>query len=220
MESTLVSIKQKRFVNRGFLIGPYCPIYGFGSVIIIFYLERYKNDIITTFILGMFICSVLEYFTSYIMEKLFKARWWDYSERKFNLNGRICGENTVLFGLGGLFIIYIIQPLVSIFINSINVTILNYLTCLFFIIYITDAILSFKIINKLKASLSNIEIKKDSTQEFRNLARDLINGKIGDNKFNINIWQRRVIKAFPNVDLSKYISYKKRNIKKLFRKEK
>ena len=220
MESTLVSIKQKRFVNRGFLIGPYCPIYGFGSVIIIFYLERYKNDIITTFILGMIICSVLEYFTSYIMEKLFKARWWDYSERKFNLNGRICGENTVLFGLGGLFIIYIVQPLVSIFINSINVTILNYLTGLFFIIYITDAILSFKIINKLKASLSNIEIKKDSTQELRNLARDLINGKIGDNKFNINIWQRRVIKAFPNVDLSKYISYKKRNIKKLFRKEK
>ena len=77
-----------------------------------------------------------------------------------------------------------------------------------------------KIINKLKASLSNIEIKKDSTQELRNLARDLINGKIGDNKFNINIWQRRVIKAFPNVDLSKYISYKKRNIKKLFRKGK
>ena len=77
-----------------------------------------------------------------------------------------------------------------------------------------------KIINKLKAILSNIEIKKDSTQEFRNLARDLINGKIGDNKFNINIWQRRVIKAFPNVDLSKYISYKKRNIKKLFRKGK
>ena len=73
------------------------------------------------------------------MEKLFKARWWDYSERKFNLNGRICGKNTVLFGLGGLFIIYIVQPLVSIFINSINVTILNYLTCLFFIIYITAA---------------------------------------------------------------------------------
>lgn len=213
-------IEKRKFINRGFLIGPVCPIYGFGAILITVLLDKYKDDIIVLFIMAMVIASLLEYFTSYIMEKLFKARWWDYSERKFNLNGRICGENAVLFGLGGLFIIYIVQPLVSIFINSINVTILNYLTCLFFIIYITDTILSFKIINKLKASLSNIEIKKDSTQELRNLARDLINGKIGDNKFNINIWQRRVIKAFPNVDLSKYISYKKRNIKKLFRKEK
>lgn len=99
METTSISIRNKKFVNRGFLIGPVCPIYGYGVVLVSLLLQKYQNDIIVTFFMSIIICGFLEYFTSYFMEIIFKARWWDYSQRKFNINGRVCLENLVLFGL-------------------------------------------------------------------------------------------------------------------------
>ena len=85
MEISFTLYKDKTLVNRGFLMGPYCPIYGCGCILIILLLKRYLNDFIVLFIMSMVICSILEYLTSYIMEKLFKARWWDYSKKKFNI---------------------------------------------------------------------------------------------------------------------------------------
>ena len=103
-------IIEKKFVNRGFMLGPYCPIYGISSIIMIFYLERYVDNIITVFLLAVVVCSIMEYIVSYFMEKLFSARWWDYSTRKFNINGRVCGANALIFGLLGVLLIYIINP--------------------------------------------------------------------------------------------------------------
>ena len=103
MEVTLQFINKKRFVNRGFLIGPICPIYGYG-VLLILLLVGNKGDILAVFLKSILICSLIEYFTSYFMEKLFKARWWDYSKRKFNLNGRVCLGTAIPFGILGLFI--------------------------------------------------------------------------------------------------------------------
>ena len=78
-EIAFVSIKTKKIVfNRGFLIGPYLPIYGFGSLILILFLRRYEEDPVVLFVLGAVFCTTLEYFTSLIMEKIFKLRWWDY----------------------------------------------------------------------------------------------------------------------------------------------
>ena len=74
-----------KFVNRGFLIGPYCPIYGFGSLMITICLWNNTSDFVDLFLKSVFICSILEYATSYLMEKIFKYRWWDYSNRKFNI---------------------------------------------------------------------------------------------------------------------------------------
>lgn len=85
METTSISIRNKKFVNRGFLIGPVCPIYGYGVVLVSLLLQKYQNDIIVTFFMSIIICGFLEYFTSYFMEIIFKARWWDYSQRKFNI---------------------------------------------------------------------------------------------------------------------------------------
>ena len=83
-------IECKRFINRGFLIGPYCPIYGVGAILITALLGKYQDDIIALFIMAIVLCGTLEYLTSYVMEKVFHARWWDYSQRKFNINGRVC----------------------------------------------------------------------------------------------------------------------------------
>ena len=120
IESIYVSITEKKLVNRGFLIGPYCPIYGCGALGMILYLDQYKDNIITVFFLAVILCSILEYLTSYLMEKIFKVRWWDYSNKLFNINGRVCGENAILFGLFTIIIIYLIEPPLENIISNIN----------------------------------------------------------------------------------------------------
>ena len=217
MESTYVSIGQKKFVNRGFLIGPYCPIYGYGSLIMIIYLEQYKDNILTVFILGIAICSFLEYITSYLMEKIFKARWWDYSDKKFNLNVRVCGKNALLFGIGGLIVIYLVHPIIETLISKLNNYLILILSIIFFVIYIIDTIVSFNIVNKLKKNLSNVEVRKDSTQELKNLVSEIINNNI-NNKTNINIFQKRIINAFPDFDIKKFVKIRKKKIEGLFKK--
>ena len=202
IESTYVSIKEKKFVDRGFLIGPYCPIYGFGALGTILYLEQYKDNIITVFFLAVIICSILEYLTSYLMEKIFKARWWDYSDKKFNLNGRICGQNAILFGLGGVIVIYIFHPLLSNILISLNQNILFIISIISLMIYATDTIISFNIINKFKDTVKNIELRKDSTQEFSKIVKDAL---FKNNK----ILQKRLFTAFPNVDLKPLLNLKK-----------
>ena len=218
IESAYVSINGKKIVNRGFLIGPYCPIYGIGSLIIIFYLNQYRDNFITVFILCIAVCTILEYFTSYIMEKIFKARWWDYSDRKFNLNGRVCGENAILFGLGGLVIVYLVHPIVNVLLKNIDKSILTIIAAVFLIVFIIDIILSFNMVKKLKDSLGEMNIRKDSTQELKNLMFDTINNNINSKKLNLNLLQKRIIKAFPNFDVVKFINSNKKGIKRFIRK--
>lgn len=98
METPLVSIQSQKFINRGFYLGPYCPIYGTGALLLLF-LKNYQNDPFIVFILAILICSLVEYITSYLMEQIYKVRWWDYSNRFFNIKGRICLFNSICFGL-------------------------------------------------------------------------------------------------------------------------
>ena len=100
-ESILVSILERRPVNRGFLNGPLCPIYGAGAVGAVVVLGQVHNPLVV-FLLSMVGASILEYVTSWVMEALFHARWWDYSDYKFNLNGRICLLGAFVFGVGGV----------------------------------------------------------------------------------------------------------------------
>lgn len=109
-ECIYCSAGQRKWINRGFLAGPYCPIYGFGGVFVLTLLEPVADSFWMVFLWGVVITSTLEYLTSYVMEKLFHTRWWDYSRYRFNLNGRICLLNSTLFGLMCLFVVYIIHP--------------------------------------------------------------------------------------------------------------
>jgi len=201
VETIYVAINTKKFVDRGFLIGPYCPIYGFSCLGIVLYLTQYKDNFVTIFILGVVICSIFEYFTSYIMEKLFKTRWWDYSHKKFNLNGRICGFNSLLFGVGSLLVIYIIQPFLDLFLLRLNNKVFLGLNVICLILFIVDTIISFSVANKFKHTITNLDVKKDSTLEFTKLVRETIQN-------NNKIFQKRLLLAFPNIDLEKLIILK------------
>lgn len=184
-------IKEKKFVNRGFLLGPYCPIYGYSSIIMIFYLDKYKEDILTVFLLAVVVCSIVEYLVSLIMEKLFNARWWDYSNRRFNINGRVCLTNAFLFGLLGVLLVYIINPFLLEIINKIDTKVLNILSITLGAIFIIDFITSMKITYKLKNTIK--KLRKDNTEEFNNKIKEVIEGKI---------LNRRIFKAFPKFKIN------------------
>lgn len=200
-ETCFVYLNTNKWVDRGFLIGPYCPIYGVGAVAMILYLTQYKENILTVFILGVVICSILEYLTSYFMELFFKTRWWDYSNHKFNLNGRICGKNCLLFGVGGLAVIYLIHPLVNNFLSKFSNRLFFIISIVALVIFILDLVISLNVVNKFKKTLTNLDLKKDSTQEFSKIVKETI-------KNNHKVLQSRLIKAFPNINFNKLIDIK------------
>ena len=109
-ECVYCSIGQKKLVNRGFMTGPFCPIYGFGALGIIYFLTFLPDSVSIVFLGSMFIASLLEYITGATMEKIFHTRWWDYSEHRFNLNGHVCLLNAVLFGILGVALKFDLHP--------------------------------------------------------------------------------------------------------------
>lgn len=161
--------KVKKFVNRGFMIGPYCPVYGVGVVLVSLLLKKYVNDIPALFCLSILICGTIEYSTGYMMEKLFNARWWDYSKNKFNINGRVCLETLLPFGIAATFIINKINPvLIENFEKLPNVA-LNIIVGILSIAFIIDFIISFRIILSFKGEINS---KKDNTEEIVEKVKD------------------------------------------------
>lgn len=177
-----------KLVNRGFLIGPYCPIYGVGGLIATITLTSHKDSIIILFVMSMFMFALLEYFTSYLMEKLFKARWWDYSQNKYNINGRICLETLIPFGLLGCVAIYIINPIMFYIINIIDFKFLHIIAIVLFIIFLIDFIVSLKIINSFKNTAMSF-LKKDNTEE--------ISKKVKDALLSKSVFTKRLVESFP-----------------------
>ena len=114
-----------KFVNRGFLHGPLCPVYGFGGVVILMLPPSLYATWIPLFFASMILCTIVEYFVSWLMEKLFHTRWWDYSHYKIQLNGRICLLNSILFGFLGVAVIHFVYPLMIDLLNSLGQTLIN-----------------------------------------------------------------------------------------------
>ncbi|OJG96520.1 hypothetical protein RV18_GL002424 [Enterococcus termitis] len=114
-ETVYCSLKAQKFVYRGFLIGPYCPIYGFGILGVLYFLEPFKQNIISLYVLSTVLVTLLEYITSYGLEKLFHASWWDYKDVPLNLNGRVALPVSLFWGIGCVLIVRVIHPKVLLF---------------------------------------------------------------------------------------------------------
>ncbi len=178
---------EKKVVNRGFLIGPYCPIYGIGCITMVILLTKYLDDIVTLFIMCILLFSFLEYITSYVMEKLFKARWWDYTHFKFNINGRICLETMIPFGVCGVIVMYIVNPLFLHVLNSLPSILLTLFTIVIGLLFITDIFVSFNVVSSVNKTAK--KVKQDNTEEITKKVRELLLDK--------NYVRRRLVKAFP-----------------------
>ena len=180
-------IDDKKFVNRGFLLGPICPIYGYGVVLIVLLMGSNDNDLLSIFLKSIFICSVLEYFTSFIMERLFKARWWDYSQKRFNINGRICLETMLPFGLGATIILYSVHPKIIYLVNLLSYKVKVILAISLLVSYLVDNIISMKVMNKIKTQIK--KEKADSTVAIKKKVIEWIDAN--------SFWYKHIKNAFP-----------------------
>jgi uncharacterized membrane protein len=193
VETLSCSIEQGHFVDRGFLDGPFCPIYGFGALAIILFVFPFHQHIFLFFITSIIVASIIEYFTSLFFEKLFKVTWWDYSNKPFNLQGRICLENSIYWGILSILVLTFIHP------SIINLT--NFLSnhlglvgiIIFMIYFIIDATNTFHVLLEFKQIISkkisqNIHLHKKIarlTKSFPNFKPKINNNIINELKAKI-----------------------------------
>lgn len=138
-EGSIYLFKDDGYVNRGFLTGPWLPIYGAGAVMLEILFHKWRDRTLLTFLSSMLLCTVLEYLAGWYLELTWGVKWWDYSQMNWNLHGRICFASSILFGLGGSFLVCVAAPLCHSFYRKIpwKVRLWTLLTIL--VIFIADA---------------------------------------------------------------------------------
>ena len=178
LESTYCSIGEKKLINRGFLTGPVCPIYGTAAIVLtVLIYNPFKDNALAVFLLGIIFCDIVEYITSYLMEKLFAARWWDYTNEFLNLNGRICLKHTLYWGVLSIVFVRVIHPSVDRLYGKINEDYLVYIFAVVMIIFVID------LINAIRQALDirklQLKLKKiiNLLSEYYNDTKENIEGK-------------------------------------------
>ena len=169
-ESCYVSLKRGRWVNRGFLHGPLLPIYGAGAVTILFSTMEVRDSIPLIFLLGMVGATILEYITGACMERMFHVRYWDYSDKKWNLNGHICLAASLVWGCFSVLLTWGIQPLIDPEIMKIPRTVAEFVTILLSVIFTCDFMQSFREAVDLKETLIKLS---ESSEHIRRMQKRL-----------------------------------------------
>lgn len=157
LESTFRSIIERKLINTGFLIGPLCPIYGFGACIMFLFLEGLSNNIILLFLVSFVLLTLWEYVVGVMLEKMFHTKYWDYSNHKVNFQGRICLINSIYWGILGVVFIKIIHPLVQSGIRKVDSHLLHYIIIIATIVFLTDMIVTIIRVKNIKVNLEKIE---------------------------------------------------------------
>lgn len=201
-------VYKHRLYNRGFLIGPICPIYGFGALLITALLSN-TDSIIAIFCVSLVGSGTLEYLTSLIMERLFHVRWWDYSEQPFNLNGRICLFTLLAFGVLGVFVIKLANPFFLSVLTNWPAPVVMFSALFVFLLLITDLIISLRLILhfRVAASTTNIDATEEITKNIRALFSE--HGKLS----------RRLVRAFPELKV-KAVKTKPKTSRKIAKNKK
>ena len=199
-----------KWTNRGFLFGPYCPIYGFGALIIIAFLQNFKSSFIAVFFLGMIFTSILEYLTSFLLEKLFDAKWWDYSKMKFNINGRICLLNSLEFAFLGVVLTYIVHPTISNLILKIPIDLVQLISFALITIMAIDVGFTISTLLNLKEKLITLKesaeklMEKNTLQE--KLSENYLYNQLSELRKNLatkgNFQIKRLLEAFPDFEFN------------------
>lgn len=225
MEVLYAFFDDKKFINRGFLIGPYCPIYGVGSVLILYFLKNNLDDPLSVYLKAILIAAILEYATSFVMEKIFHARWWDYSDNKFNINGRICLETLIPFGFLACFMMYVINPFIYQHLLLIDPKILEILLFFLCVVLSIDFVISFTAILDMRSVITQATM--DSTIMIKNKLREKMDIRRKDfdtlirERFSRNSSIRnRILKAFPNLHIDFEKAKERIEKKRLKRKKK
>ena len=192
MEVVLKYIQLHRFVNRGFYTGPVCPIYGSGAVLItlvVQWLSPLESAVGTTFAISFLLCGALEYFTSLVMEKRFHARWWDYSQKPMNLHGRVWIGNLVLFGLGGVAVVHLMNPVLLESLADFTIMAQEIAAGILVALFAADCVLTHFMMKLVKTGVESS--RADSTEALNKEIHMLLS--------NRNVFYRRFAEAYPDV---------------------
>ena len=192
IEVTLKYFEFHRFINRGFLTGPWLPIYGTGAVLITLAtdgLAQLDKSVGTTFLVSFLLCGTVEYLTSYVMEKRFHARWWDYSRKPMNLHGRVWIGNLILFGLGGVLIAKLLNPLLLIPMERMSLLSREILAGGLGAVFLADYVMSHFVLKLVKTGVENSQA--DSTEQISKEVRLLLHDR--------SVFHRRFAEAYPEV---------------------
>lgn len=232
MESVLKTWLQKKPVNSGFLYGPFCPIYGFGAIIMFLFLQGFKEKPVLLFVIAFFILSLWEYIVGWALEKIFHTKYWDYTENKFNIKGRVCLMNSLFWGFLGVVFIRYMHPYIIARVDVINQTELVILTVILITIMLVDAIISAIKVNDISISLEKLKEITDSIKEKleeldkKQINKESIQQTIEDLKYKQTKIKRRLLrrtnrlkKAFPTMKsdaiekINEFLKEKKENIR-------
>lgn len=195
-EMIFCAIIDKRITNRGFFCGPIIPIYGVGSLALIWILKPFMHNVFLVILLGMVITGAIEYITSYVLEKIFHNKWWDYSEEKFNINGRICLKNLICFGLGSPIILYILNPYITDFLLQVKDEVLMGTAIVLFIIFVLDVVYSCLVAYNLRNRIIIVEdLKNEKLARIPGMLERMLNKRVK----GIRRYPKRLLKAFPTL---------------------
>ncbi len=192
IEVTLKYFQFHRFINRGFLTGPWLPIYGSGAVMItvaVNGLAPLESSVGTTFVISFILCGIVEYMTSFVLERRFHARWWDYSRKPMNLHGRVWIGNLILFGLGGVLIVELFNPLLSRLSGYMSFRLREILAIALSCIFAADYVMSHFVLKLVKTGVESSEA--DDTEAINKEVRLLLHDR--------SFFHRRFAEAYPEV---------------------
>jgi uncharacterized membrane protein len=214
VEIVYCSIGQGSLVNRGFLHGPYLPIYGFGALLVIFVFAGISNNPLVLFFIAVIGTSILEYVTGYLAETLFSIRLWDYSSVRFNLKGRVCLLNSTLFGLLSLFVVYVVHPHVSAIFEYVSPSVLEHGAKVIIILLSVDTTSSVLGMSAFQRQLANFREKRREIESRLKVLREFRENKmleglrvkldteLDELRMRLSISAKRILHAFPSLTSS------------------
>lgn len=227
LESIYKTIIVRKPVNSGFLYGPFCPMYGIGAVIMIM-ASKLSNNIFIIFLMALVIFTVWEYLVAVVLEKLFKTKYWDYSNIKFNFQGRICLKNSIYWGILGVLLIFIIQPGIENIVTLIREDILLYINIILTIAILIDTSITiyrimfidkkirqvFELGETIKEKISELKNAEGIEKLYKENLQKVVNElKEKQDLLKFKIYKRvlRLKKAFPEMhsdNLNKFMKQK------------
>lgn len=171
MEVSFQAVKTGRFINRGFLNGPLCPIYGFGALGVIYFLTDIgKTNKLVLFFGSVFIATALELVGGFLLEKIFHKKWWDYSEMRFNLGGYICLEFSILWGLACFVLYEAVHPLIQRLFAFLNPKFIFYIDIILLIIFAVDMVQTILTLVGLNKKFKKLN---SASQDIRDVSDDI-----------------------------------------------
>lgn len=215
LESVVRSISERKIINTGFLKGPFCPIYGCGAIIMLLFLKKFEGNILVLFTVCFFALSFWEYIVGIYLETIFKTKYWDYSDHKFNIKGRVCLTNSIYWGILGTIFIKYIHPFVENKLSLIDIKFLQITIIIITILFIVDTIISIIKVKNIKSTLQRIEelnnqikekLEELNSKDYKLEIKENIHEKIADlknrkNRMFKNLYKTvyRLKKAFPKL---------------------